>query len=117
MNDRYIFNIIKQSARNGAGWAATVHYNDQLIAHALIRDFEIDSVEIVWFTVNCQYRMMGVGYYMVQQICSYFPNKKVYAKDIIDSGRKFWNRMIQLGLIQPDNTFIDDRMYPKPSTT
>ena len=100
--DNLKFTITKCSARNGAGWFVDIRNNSERVAHAHLQDRESDSIEFTWFTVDCKYRKRGIGRFIVEKVSEHFPDKKLFARDIIDSGRAFWNSMMDIGLIEKD---------------
>lgn len=94
--------LSKRSARDGAGWCAKFLKDGVWVAHAHLQDRTQITVEFVWFAVDCRHRKQGIGRKFVQSIAAKFPDRKLYARDIIDSGRAFWDSLISEGIIIPE---------------
>lgn len=91
--------LTKRSARDGSGWCAKFLKDDVWVAYAYLQNRTHKTVEFVWFSVDCRHRRQNIGRKFVEAIAAKFPDKKLHARDIIDSGRLFWDSLISDGLV------------------
>ena len=96
---KYELIITKNGPRDGSGWSAKFLKNGAWVADATLQQRTETTIEFVWFSVDCGNRKQGIGRKFVQAIAAHFPNNKLYARDIIDTGRIFWDRLISDGLV------------------
>lgn len=94
--------IEKRGPRDGSGWYLVFRGCNRVVGEAVVQVRGHCSVEITWIKVCCGFRRQGLGCRMVEEIRRAFPDKKVYAWNIIESARPFWDPLIAAQLVKED---------------